>query len=226
MKIFPIVFFIFLSTAGRTLQAQLHEFGITAGGNNVIGDIGRDDYIRPDGYFVSAQYRRNFNAWYSLRVNGTYSVWSLSDTRSSIPGRQTRAWSAAGNTTDISALLEYNFLPLNPYKRPLHIMVMTPYLMIGLGYQLSTGQTAGAAWTNNAFTLPTGFGIKFSITRRLKFHYELLVHYTFSDNLDGSRSADNGSLPLTNRWSNDWFMTNGIGFSYGFGQMPCYINVF
>ncbi len=207
------------------LHAQLHEFGFTGGGNNVIGDIGRDDFVRPDGFYASGYYRWNINPWYSLRINGTYSQWQLADSRSAIEGRRLRHWTASGDTKDISILLEYNFLPLNPYKRPVHL-VATPYLMLGAGYQMSTGQTAGLGWNTNAFTLPVGFGIKFSITRRLKFHYELLLRYTFSDNLDGSRTADNTTIPLSNPWSNDWFMTNGIGFSYGFGELPCYINVF
>ncbi len=209
------------------LQAQVYEFGLTGGGNNIISDIGRDDFVRPDGFYASGYYRWNINPWYSLRINGTYSQWQLADSRSANAGKRLRNWNSSGDIKDISVLLEYNFLPLNPFKRPVRkLIVVTPYLMTGVGYYITTAQVQGYNFRDGAYTLPVGFGIKFSITRRLKFHYELLLRYTFSDNLDGSRTVDNNVIPLSNPWSNDWFMTNGIGFSYGFGKLPCYLNVF
>ncbi len=221
-KIFPLFFmFLFLWKA----QGQVHEFGFWAGGNNIISDIGRESLVMPDGYAVSGYYRWNINPWYALRLQGGFSSWSVADERAQSSGRRLRNWESGGSLVDGKILMEYEFLPLNPYKRPLRVLV-TPYVTAGAGIYYTNAHSGEISVGKLTADLPFGMGIKFSLSRRIKFSVEILAHYGFGDDLEASYSRDTGSMPVTNRWSRDWYITQTAGFSIGFGQLPCYLNVF
>ena len=221
-RLIPAVLsFVFAWQAG----AQLHEFGFWAGSNNVVSDIGNESLLLPDGYTASGFYRWNMNPWMSLRIQGGFSQWSVKDARSHSSGRRLRAWESDGSTIDAKILWEYDFLPLNPYKRPLHIL-MTPYVVAGGGVYFTRARSGAIPVNKLVGELPFGMGIKFSLSRRIKLNLELLAHYGFGDDLEASASRDAGPVVMTNRWSNDWYITQTVGFSYGFGVLPCYLNVF
>jgi hypothetical protein len=219
------IFTIWMMLSLQWGHAQVHEFGFWGGGNNIIGDIGSEDYIMPDGWFGAAYYRLNLNPWYSFRLQGMFSQWHVSDMYARSRGRRMRGWEAHADFVDMNFLIEYNFLPLNPYKKPLKILT-TPYLMAGVGFYGSFVHSGPVYLTENTFELPFGFGLKFSLTKRIKFNWEVLIHYSIKDDLDASHVRDSFSVPKTNMWSNDWYITQGIGFSFGYGELPCYLNVF
>ncbi len=222
--------FWFLFFGFSLAQAQLNEIGFFGGGNSFMGDIGEEKFYTPEGWYGSVYYSRNLNPWMSFRLGGMYSKLHLDDARAVSAGRNNRNWQADISTLQINLFFEYNFLPLNPYKRP-KTLISTPYLATGItGFQNTTqtllGNTGNIAVSQMYFSIPMVFGIKFSVSRNIKFHWEFAAYYHLSDNMDGSHTADTFPVPLTNRNSNDWYLTSGVGISFGFGKMPCYINVF
>jgi len=221
-KIFSVVFLLLFAWQGR---GQVHEFGFWGGANNVIADIGNESLIMPDGFFGSAYYRWNINPWYALRVQAGFSQWHVSDARAHSTGRRLRGWQSGGSLVDGNVMMEYEFIPLNPYKRPLRVLA-TPYVLAGLGAYFTNSTSGPVAVSKVVVQLPFGMGVKFSLSRKIKFNVEVLARYGWSDNLEGSFMRDTGPLPLTNRWSNDWYITQSIGFSFGYGELPCYLNVF
>ncbi len=210
---------------------QVHEWGFFAGGNNYIGDIGDETYYTPDGWRISGYYRVNINEWYAVRIELGYGQLNVADHNAQNLGRRLRNWQAEMNVLDGSFLFEYNFAPLNPYKRPLKVIV-TPYLATGVNVFRSvsrTGSLTTGEYIDNyehSLAVPLHFGLKFSITRRLKINWDFGMNYCLTDDFEGSRFFDSEEKPLTNRTSNDWYLTSGIGISYGFGELPCYLNVF
>ncbi len=212
------------------MQAQLNELGFFGGGNSFMGDIGEEKIYTPEGWYGSLYYKRNFNPWMSIRAEVLYTRTNIYDSKALNTGRKLRNWSVQMATTQLNLLLEYNFIPLNPYKRPKTIL-STPYLASGIsGFQHNAGvnlnPSGNVAYAGYGLALPMIFGIKFSLSRSVKAHWELAAYYYFNDNMDASREADVFPVALTNRYSNDWYIMSGIGFSIGFGKMPCYINVF
>ena len=75
----------------QTIFAQRHELGISLGGANVIGDVGRGYYINPFPTRLDANrtilfpisfgglYRFNLNPYMGLRANLSYSKVGASD---------------------------------------------------------------------------------------------------------------------------------------------------
>ncbi len=222
-----ILFFFLMPLA----YGQVHEWGFFAGGINYVGDIGDDRFYVPDGFSGSVYYRSNINEWYSVRLELGYGQLTASDRFAQSLGRRMRNWQTSMNIMDFSALFEYNFLPLNPYKRPLKILT-TPYLATGISVFRSISvirdNFTGNALTNyeNSLSIPVNFGIKFSLSRHVKFNWEVSVRYCMTDDLEGSRMFDSALDPKTDRLGNDWYITSGIGLTFGFGELPCYLNVF
>jgi hypothetical protein len=226
MKYFSLLFLFFMVP----VHAQLHEIGFSGGGATLVSDVGTDDYIIPDGYFISGLYRRNVNEWISMVLKASVSRVSENDVLSNSQGRKARGWYSTAMIYDGGILLEYNFLPLNPYKYP-EGMWTTPYLVVGMGYYSSSFAinpvpVPEIKGTENAFFLPVGFGLKFSFRNRMKIIWEISAKYSFSDNMEGSYTADNPSAPLTDRRGKDWLLQNGISVTFGWGKLPCYLNTF
>ncbi len=223
-------FWGFIMLISMSAQAQLHEIGFSGGSATLISDIGQDDYLIPEGYFISGLYRRNTNEWISFTFRFSYGTMSDDDALSESAGRRLRAWRSDITVIGGDIMLEYNFLPLNPYKYP-HGVWVTPYLGIGAGYHTSfisaySPSTAGISDIQNTFYLPMAFGIKFSFRNRMKIIWELGPRYSFSDNMEGSLRLDNSSGPLSDRRGNDWYIYNGLSVTFGWGKLPCYLNTF
>ncbi len=220
--------FVFLFSF--SLQGQVHELGLKAGSANMISDIGRDSYIQPDGFFVTGLYRRNVNEWVSYRFEVSYAIMHENDLNSESSGRRLRAWKSNTSVLDAALMLEYNFISLNPYRYPEKTW-LTPYLAIGLGgfnsvYSAGSAYAPGLSGTQFALFLPMAFGLKLSFRNRMKFVWEISPRYSFSDNLEGSVVLDPGPLPLTDKLGNDWMIYSGFSITFGWGKLPCYLNVF
>ncbi len=223
-----IVYFIFLISI--ISNAQIQEIGIGGGSATLISDIGRDDYFIPDGYFGAFVYRSNTNAWLSFLFRFTYSQMEENDALSTSLGRRKRNWRSSMKVYDISLKLEYNFLPLNPYRIP-HKIWVTPYLAVGLGAYVSfltiiPGNNDPDSHAENAAYLPMAFGLKFSFKNRMKIIWEISPGYSFKDNMEGSYMVDSPVFPHSDTRGTDWMIHNGIYITFGWGKLPCYLNMF
>ena len=122
--------------------AQRHEVGIFAGGANVIGDIGRSNYINPmpvsyDSDKITDKlpialgliYRFNFNPHMGVRFNAIYGKVIGNDAVAPERYKQERGYAYKNNILEGSLLFEYNFFDINNENAAKH----SPYIFAGIG---------------------------------------------------------------------------------------------
>ena len=216
---------ILIVTTAKT-QAQIHEFGIFAGGSNYIGDVGPTDYVAPKDLALGLVYKWNRSPRHSWRVSYTYGKISAKDADSDASGRQQRGYEIENSIKELSLGLEFNFFDFNLHDSGFKA---TPYVYSGLSYFRYDEKyiNNGRVYTEDAkggIAIPMTLGIKASIADSFVLGFEVGARYTFSDNLDGSNPKDDAYEPYRfgNLESNDWYVFTGFTLTYTFGNKPCY----
>ncbi len=123
-------------------MAQRHEIGIFAGGANVIGDIGKSNYINPlpvsygseklsdrVPFAFGAIYRFNFNPYMGVRFNGIYSRVVGADASAPEEYKRERDYAYKNNIIEASLVFEYNLFDINDKDGKKH----SPYIFGGVG---------------------------------------------------------------------------------------------
>ncbi len=120
--------------------AQRHEIGVQLGMSNLVGDIGRTNYVLQAPitknfarfglpFNANILYRMNFNPYQTLRFNLGYNHIQFSDHKATETYRKNRGLSGANSMFEASAMFEYNFLPINEEQESM----LSPYIFGGLG---------------------------------------------------------------------------------------------
>lgn len=129
---------------GVGAQAQRYEIGGQVGGSNLVGDIGRTNYLYPipQGKVTTRAYpiylnflfKMNFNPYQSLRLNIGYNSIFFDDNYASEAYRRSRTHHVIEKTnndvTTVEALFEYNFMPINNEQQ---YGMFSPYIFGGIG---------------------------------------------------------------------------------------------
>lgn len=134
-------------------KAQRYEIGAQVGASNLVGDIGRTNYIYPLPtrdvstfglpFYGGLLFRMNFNPQQTLRLNLGYSHIFYSDRFATEDYRRTRRNSSGeyfGGTQDLfvgEVLFEYNFFPINNEQKH---GLLSPYIFAGIGAMLYNQQ--------------------------------------------------------------------------------------
>ena len=134
-----------LFIALATFKAQRHEVGVQLGMANMVGDIGRTNYIfqKPFGdistfgvpVHAGLIYRMNFNPYQTLRFNVGYSAIQFSDEYAKEDYRKKRRGvngnhlAGTNSVYNLDAQFEYNFLPVNNEQKAM----LSPYIFGGFG---------------------------------------------------------------------------------------------
>ncbi len=225
--------FLFISIG--TTYGQQHELGLSIGGVNYIGDIGRETYFHPNKLSGSIFYTSVINPWFSSRMNFSYIALSANDSESESLGRRARGLSFSTTSLDVALGIEYKFFPRNPYVRQKGSRRFSPYLFSGLsmGYfngVLNSKDNKIKTFDGAALNIPMLFGIKYKVGESFLIGLETGVFYHLTDNLDGTgfvygdtnRMTRGGVIPTTNINSNDWHTYTSISLIYSFGDLRCY----
>ena len=140
MKNKLIYSFFTLILMSVSYKGQRHEIGVQLGMSNLVGDIGRTNYILqkpvlnniPD-YGIpihfGALYRMNFNPYQSVRLNVSYSNIQFIDALAKENYRRNRKLWGANSVVEADVLFEYNFFPVNDEQKSR----VSPYIFAGLG---------------------------------------------------------------------------------------------
>lgn len=140
-KLFFSLFLIVSSVA--TLQAQRHELGIRFGASNLVGDIGKTNYILQSPNtnnitdfglpaYAGITYRMNFNPYQTLRFDLGYSHIQFDDREAKEEYRRNRKLFGTNNIIEASAIFEYYFFPVNNEQKGM----LSPYIFAGAGAML------------------------------------------------------------------------------------------
>jgi hypothetical protein len=220
-----VFFLVFLLTVG-TLGAQTYEVGIFAGGANVIGDVGRTNYILPSGIAYGGLFKWNRSKRYAWRASIMRGSFTADDSKSSFASRNQRAFIVENTVTEFSAGMEFNFVEYNLHKLG---PAFTPYLYTGFTYfrydfnYIDALQVQDLNQKAGSFAIPMTVGAKYRINQFFILGAEIGARYTFTDNLDASNPEGSNfeQFRFGNILSDDWYVFSGITFTYTFGRKPC-----
>jgi len=219
-KLFRLFFLLFFIT----MNAQIHEVGVFAGGSNYIGDVGLTTYISPNEPALGILYKWNKSTRHSYRFSYTQSKISANDLDSNEPSRNQRGYRFENSIKEVSLGLEFNFFDFNLHEVKRKI---TPYVYSGISYfrydelYVSSGETLKDSGAGS-FAIPMILGIKSNVSPRIVLGLEVGARYTLTDNLDGSNPEDENWLKFGNINNNDWYVFSGLTLTYTFGNKPCY----
>ncbi len=125
--------------------AQKHEIGVQLGMSNLVGDIGKTNYVLqrpvlsniPDygiPFYGGLLYRMNFNPYQTLRFNVGYSHIQFIDVTAKEEYRRNRKLWGTNSIMEVDALFEYNFFPVNDEQTGM----LSPYVFGGLGAMIAS----------------------------------------------------------------------------------------
>ena len=203
-NLFFVPFTLFCFFAG--FKAQRHEIGIQLGMANLVGDIGRTNYVlQPTQGTVSdtglpiyagVMYRMNVNPYQTFRLNLGFSNIQFDDRYAKENYRRMRKLWGNNSIYEADLLFEYSFFPINEEQKD---PMLSPYIFGGFGglYMSTSKPTLTIKSATNvdvAFTQDHGFtmAIPFGIGLKYKFNYnwtisgEFTFRPTFSDQVDYS----------------------------------------
>ncbi|RRQ49358.1 hypothetical protein DZC72_01660 [Maribacter algicola] len=208
------------------LSAQMYEVGVFAGGANMIGDVGRTNYILPSNLAFGGVFKWNVSKRYAWRGSLTYGKFTADDNKSSDTSRQQRGYVVDNAVLEGSVGLEFNFVDYNLHKLG---PAFTPYLYTGVTYfrydygYFNGGVLQDISQSDGSFAIPMTVGFKYRINQFLIFGAEIGARYTFTDNLDASnpKGSNFEDFKFGNILSDDWYVFSGVTLTYTFGRKPC-----
>ena len=213
---------------------QLHkkwEGGLMLGQSGYLGDLNKSDIFSKDPKFSGGLLGRyHFNRSWALR--GALTFGSLSGSDANYSDRQARGFKTKSPLTDLSAIVEWDFLGKKRYRYDSTAFqvrfkrTLSPYLFTGLGLAFTspkpdfTGtastldnfrqgaiQDATAKYSNTNFVIPFGVGLRYDLSENWVLGLEAGFRLAFSDYLDG---ISKGANP--NR--NDRYKLSGFTVTY------------
>jgi hypothetical protein len=172
-KLVLFILFVFISCS---LKAQTWEFGGGAGGSGYMGDLNANNPLKVSGPSFSGFVKRNFDGYWSAKLNYTIGSISAADSNSTDPQFRQRNLSFTTSLFEVSAIVEFNFLDYIPEVGKNRF---TPYLFAGFAvlnyypttvyqgvkYSLRGMSTEGEKkpYSTTAFSIPYGIGVKYNI---------------------------------------------------------------
>ena len=223
---YRLVLSILLLTAFST-QAQIHEFGVFAGGSNFIGDVGKTSYISPNEFAFGLIYKWNRSPRHSWRASISTAKITGNDASSEITSRKQRGYDFENTVKEVSLGLEFNFFDFDLHQIERQF---TPYVFVGLAYTNYKGlfyEAPNAPKSDSdhgTLSIPFALGIKSNLTKNLILGFEVAPRYTFADDIDGSSPKNDNlkNVAFGNTNSNDWYVFSGFTLTYTFGRKPCF----
>ncbi|WP_231962733.1 DUF6089 family protein [Polaribacter sp. KT25b] len=203
----------------------MYEAGITIGGSNYVGDIGRTDYIYPNKIAGAAFFKYNWNPRIALRATYSYLPIEANDIDADTDFKRDRNLDFKNTINELAVGLEYNFYE---YDLSTPGKTWTPYILLELAafnynYVVSEPQPNQYEFdSKNSISVPFGIGFKSKISGSFAFALEAKFRYTFEDDLD--YTTDKIAKLDFEGTGNDWYMFTGFSLIYTFGRPACYTN--
>ncbi|WP_294331599.1 DUF6089 family protein [uncultured Chryseobacterium sp.] len=135
--------FSFLAALGTvvSVKAQRNELGVRLGMSNLVGDIGRSNYLLQKPldlsrasdwgvpFYGGILYRFNFNPHQTVRLDLGYNQIQFNDKVAKEDYRRNRNSFGKNDVYEASLVFEYNFFPVNNEQKGM----VSPYIFGGVG---------------------------------------------------------------------------------------------
>jgi hypothetical protein len=185
------------------------EFGFSAGVAHYFGDLNNEARFNRPKIALGVFYRKQFGNYIGLRIGGHYAQLGYSDIYSDNEFQQRRNLSFNSNIWELALQGDFNFFRFEPGNPD---YMFTPYVTIGFGlfnydpyaylndqkYFLrplgTEGQNSGLypdrkPYSNMAFCLPIGMGIKYNLGNNINVAFEISHRFANTDYLDDVSST-------------------------------------
>lgn len=157
------------------------EIGIGTGLTNYLGDFNGSLFkgMQPE---VNLIFRHNYTPYSALKIDASYCKikGSSKDVTTYFPEFGETPYTFSRNLMDLNVSYEYNFWPYGTGRDYRGAVRCTPYISLGLGATLATGNGSTAATAN----VPLGLGVKYKVGKRVNISLEWTFHPSLSDKLD------------------------------------------
>jgi hypothetical protein len=219
------ILLVILTSFSNVSLGQMYEVGISVGGSNFAGDIGRTSYIYPNKIGGAAFFKYNKNPRMALRATYSYLPIKANDLDADTDFRRDRSLNFKNTINELAVGLEYNFYE---YDLSTPGKTWTPYILLefaAFDYKYITSEPQPDQYeynSKNSFAIPFGVGFKSKLSGSFAFALETKFRYTFEDDLD----YNNEKIAKLNfgGTGNDWYMFTGFSLIYTFGRPACYTN--
>lgn len=192
-----LIIVLFIGT--KVVSAQTWEAGAFLGSSGYMGDI---NPVRPDRFTdpaFGAQIKRNFNAYWSAKLNFMQGKVRGDDAKSGNSYQIDRNLNFYSSVSELSLQVEFNLFKYMPGE----IMGyggrrLSPYIFTGFAsfafnpktnyngseVELIPVQTEAVQYKGNAFSIPYGAGLKYNIKGNFSLIAEIGYRTAFTDYLD------------------------------------------
>lgn len=179
----PILLFLLLS-ANIFSQEYRYEIGGAAGSSFYLGDANETKLYLHPGFTGGALFRYNLSFHYAVKANLLFGRVSgnSKDSGNTFPFGQNAAFDRT--FSDLSAVIEFNFLPYSDRYNYIGTEPFTPYVFIGTGITYGSGERRFLG-----LNLPFGIGVKYKLKNRVNIGFELSMRKLFRDDFDVSENA-------------------------------------
>ncbi len=197
MHKFVLAFILFLSSFVR-VSAQSWELGGFIGSSGYMGDISPTRPYKFTDPAFGGQVKRNFDGYWSLRLNAMHGKMQAADRNSPDPAQRFRNLDFYSPLTEVSLLTEFNLFKYQASVSKRY----SPYLFAGVGGVMfnpkttlddqrvelrswrTEGQLPGETYRPYALAIPYGVGIKYNIAGNWNLAGEVGYRTAFTDYLD------------------------------------------
>lgn len=164
-----------------------------------MGDLNPIKPYKVNNLALGGQVKRNFDGYWSLRLNLSHGKIEASDSESDNADHKARNLSFFSPVTELGIQTEFNFFNYIPsFSRKIY----SPYLFAGIGimafnpqtvyqdnvYELSLygteGQDLNKSYKKSAIVVPIGAGVKYNLSGKWTLGAELGYRTAYSDYLD------------------------------------------
>lgn len=211
MKKLAVIMLMIATLMATQAQEYRFEAGGALGMSGYLGDANNANLLKKPGYVAGGLFRYIINSRMALKANLLTAKISgnSANLANTYPDAQTYAFSS--QLYDLGAQFEFNFLNYGIGSKYLKLKRFSPYLTLGLGATLATGD--GDAFTLN---VPMGVGVKYKLSERLNIGLEFTMRKTFSDELDGLKDLNGITSGFAK--NTDWYSFTMISITYEFSK--------
>ncbi len=180
-----ILFVLVFAVTGISAQDE-DEYKMEIGGGvglvSYEGDFNGNilKYMQPAASIIA---RKILNPRMAIRMNVTFGKLkgSSADVDTYYPDYHESPITFNKSLVDVGVRYEYNFWPYGTGQEYRGARKLTPYITLGLGVTSVSGDGSSAFTAN----FPLGVGLKYKVAPRLNMGLEWVMHFSFSDKLDG-----------------------------------------
>jgi len=203
--------FLFILMSFHSPSQEDLSIGVFGGTSHYLGDYNKTNPFYSPSVGYGFVLKNDYNKRYSLKVMVARETLQgdVNDFDDffypSNPGNLRTKNSFNTKFWDISATIEFNFLPYDVFN--FRKENFTPFMFLGLGTDFFL--------TNENFnfplTIPFGLGIKYNIFERFSIGFEWNARKVFFDSMDGVRTINDN---ISNIHNDDWYHMGFVFITY------------